>query len=46
VTGPLRDDLDYGRRQIGIGIDRQASQGMYPGADEHEDHERDKQRLA
>ena len=46
VAGPLGDELHHGRREIGIGIHRQAVQGARAGADQHERHEDDEKALA
>jgi hypothetical protein len=46
MPGPLGDDLDDGRRQIGIGIHGQALQRANARADQHERHHADEKALA
>src|SRR6185312_2892467 len=45
VTGPLRDDLDHRRRQVGIGVDGQAPKGPDAGSNEQGSKQRDEKTL-
>ena len=45
MAGPLRDDLDAGRRQVRIGVHRQAVQRVHAGADQHQHQQRDQKAL-
>ena len=46
VAGPLGDELDHGRRKIGIGVDGHAAEGFGAGDDDQERDHQDEEALA